>query len=331
MALTVEEFGWGLLHKFKLPYWPAVVLSIVILDFSIYPQHVMFHAIPALWRLHIVHHADVDFDVTTGIRFHPIEIVLSMLIKLAVVAVVGPPVLGVLLFEVLLNALAMFNHGNVRIAPRFERSLRWIIVTPDMHRVHHSVDGKEYSTNFGFNLSCWDRLLGTYLDQPAEGHEGMTINGRPFLGIAPGLLPWAEPRSWCVANKRQFFACLFLRKSPRSVSHFLRNPIRKRNLLHFVLSSCRVHLAYSSETLCLELRAKSYQRWPDATMNVSDLPIHETADEMVWIISQCAGNDEDFLTFGIAPPASLDRTTRNYLGDARNTAPRTFKYDAVLS
>ena len=175
MALTAGEFNWGLFHKINLPYWLAVGLSIVVLDFALYLQHVMFHAIPALWRLHIVHHADVDFDVTTGIRFHPIEAVLSMLIKLSVVAILGPPVLGVLLFEVLLNASAMFNHANVRIPLRVDRFLRWIIVTPDMHRVHHSVDDTEYRTNFGFNLPWWDRLLGTYLDQPAEGHEGMTI------------------------------------------------------------------------------------------------------------------------------------------------------------
>ena len=175
MALTAGEFNWGLFHKINLPYWLAVVLSIVVLDFALYLQHVMFHAIPALWRLHIVHHADVDFDVTTGIRFHPIEAVVSMLIKLSVVAILGPPVLAVLLFEVLLNASAMFNHANVRIPLRVDRFLRWIIVTPDMDRVHHSVDDTEYRTNFGFNLPWWDRLLGTYLDQPAEGHEGMTI------------------------------------------------------------------------------------------------------------------------------------------------------------
>ena len=189
MALVAEGFGWGLFHKVNLPNWAAVPLSIVFLDFAIYLQHVMFHAIPALWRLHMVHHADVDFDVTTGIRFHPIEIVLSMLVKLSAVAALGPPALGVLLFEVVLNGLAMFNHSNVRMSAGLERVVRWIIVTPDMHRVHHSVDDTEYSTNFGFNLSCWDRLLGTYLAAPANGHEGMTIGLLNFREAACQTLP----------------------------------------------------------------------------------------------------------------------------------------------
>ena len=167
MALMVEEFGWGLFNLFSVPYWVAVLVSVAVLDCAIYLQHRMFHVIPVLWRLHLVHHADLDIDVTTGLRFHPIEIVLSMLIKLAVVSVLGPPVLGVLIFEVSLNGSAMFNHGNVRIPLPLDRVLRWIIVTPDMHRVHHSVDNVEHNTNFGFNLSCWDRLMGTYQDQPA--------------------------------------------------------------------------------------------------------------------------------------------------------------------
>ncbi len=175
MALKAGESNWGFFNKLNLPYGLAVILSIVVLDFVIYLQHVMFHAVPVLWRFHRVHHADTDFDVTTGIRFHPIEIVLSMFIKLSVVASIGPPALSVLFFEVLLNALAMFNHANVRIPLRLDGFLRWVIVTPDMHRVHHSINNAEYMTNFGFNLSWWDRLLGTYLAQPAEGHEGMTI------------------------------------------------------------------------------------------------------------------------------------------------------------
>ena len=149
----------------------------------------MFHAIPALWRLHMVHHADVDFDVTTGIRFHPIEIVLSMLVKLSVVAVLGPPVLAVVLFEIALNGVAMFNHANVRIPIAFDRVLRLVIVTPDMHRVHHSVEDSEYSTNFGFNLSCWDRLFGTYVAQPARGHQDMTIGLPNFRDGACQTLP----------------------------------------------------------------------------------------------------------------------------------------------
>ena len=180
MAIAVAEIEFGLFHWLTLPYWLAVVLSILILDFAIYVQHVMFHSIPALWRLHMVHHADVDVDVTTGIRFHPVEIIVSMVIKLAAVAVLGPPLLAVLVFEVLLNALSMFNHANVRMPPTFERILRWFIVTPEMHRVHHSIDRAEHDTNFGFNLSCWDRWMGTYLARPAKGQTGMTL-GLPYF------------------------------------------------------------------------------------------------------------------------------------------------------
>jgi sterol desaturase/sphingolipid hydroxylase (fatty acid hydroxylase superfamily) len=135
----------------------------------------MFHAVPALWRLHRMHHADLDFDVTTGARFHPIEIALSMLIKFAAIGLLGPPAVAVLVFEVVLNATAMFNHANVRIPPAWDRVLRWIVVTPDMHRVHHSIDAPETNSNFGFNLPWWDRLFGTYRAQPAAGHEQMTI------------------------------------------------------------------------------------------------------------------------------------------------------------
>jgi sterol desaturase/sphingolipid hydroxylase (fatty acid hydroxylase superfamily) len=175
LSLLAEERGWGLWNQLAAPGWLAVVLSVVILDLVIYLQHVMFHAVPALWRLHRMHHADIDFDVTTGARFHPIEIVLSMGIKLGVVAALGPPALAVLIFEVLLNATAMFNHANVRIPPRFDRVLRWFVVTPDMHRVHHSVIPRETNSNFGFNLPWWDRLLGSYRSQPEAGHDDMTI------------------------------------------------------------------------------------------------------------------------------------------------------------
>ena len=180
MASMVQDLGWGVLNVVSAPYWAAVLISIVVLDLAIYLQHVMFHALPALWRLHMVHHADLDLDVTSGSRFHPIEIVLSMFIKLGVISVLGPPLLGVLIFEVVLNALAMFNHANARIPLPLDRVLRWIVVTPDMHRVHHSVERPEHNTNFGFNLSCWDRLLGTYKDQPAKGHQGMTIGLKSF-------------------------------------------------------------------------------------------------------------------------------------------------------
>jgi sterol desaturase/sphingolipid hydroxylase (fatty acid hydroxylase superfamily) len=175
LAIGVGESGTGLLNHFTVPFPVAVVLSILLLDLVIYLQHLMFHAVPVLWRLHRMHHADLDFDVTTGARFHPIEIVLSMLIKFAAIALLGAPALAVLVFEVLLNATAMFNHANVRIPRAIDRLLRWIVVTPDMHRVHHSVDAPETNSNFGFNLPWWDRLFGTYRAQPAAGHEKMTI------------------------------------------------------------------------------------------------------------------------------------------------------------
>lgn len=175
LAAIGQARGWGLLHAFDVAPWIAIVLSILALDLAIYLQHVMFHAVPALWRLHRMHHADLEYDVTTGLRFHPVEIVLSMLVKFAVVVALGPPAVAVLLFETLLNATAMFNHSNVWIPVGLDRALRWTVVTPDMHRVHHSVVPVETNSNFGFNLSWWDRLLGTYRAQPRDGHEGMTI------------------------------------------------------------------------------------------------------------------------------------------------------------
>jgi len=178
MALSVNAQGWGLLNTLGLPFWVEVLAALVVLDFAIWVQHVLFHAVPALWRLHRVHHADLDYDLTTGARFHPIEIILSMLIKFVVIAALGPPVIAVILFEIILNALAMFNHANVALPPRVDRVLRWLIVTPDMHRVHHSIEDDETNSNFGFNLSWWDRLLGTYRDQPRAGHVGMTIGIR---------------------------------------------------------------------------------------------------------------------------------------------------------
>lgn len=175
MAQLSARNGWGFLNMVDLPLWLEVLVAVVILDLLIYLQHVMFHAIPALWRLHRMHHADLDYDVTTGLRFHPIEIILSMGIKLAAVALIGPSAIAVFLFEMLLNGMAMFNHGNFRLPIWLDNTLRWVVVTPDMHRVHHSVSPSEANTNFGFNLSWWDRLLGTYLPQPRDGHTGMTI------------------------------------------------------------------------------------------------------------------------------------------------------------
>ncbi|HUT49365.1 MAG TPA: sterol desaturase family protein [Alphaproteobacteria bacterium] len=180
LAVLAEERGWGLFNAIETPAWLVVVVSLLALDLAIYLQHVMFHAVPALWRLHRMHHADLEFDVTTGLRFHPIEILLSMGIKLAVVAALGPPAVAVLVFEVLLNATAMFNHSNVRIPLGLDRVLRWIVVTPDMHRVHHSIHPDETNSNFGFNLPWWDRMLGTYRAQPREGHEAMTIGIEQF-------------------------------------------------------------------------------------------------------------------------------------------------------
>jgi sterol desaturase/sphingolipid hydroxylase (fatty acid hydroxylase superfamily) len=180
LALLAESRGLGLFNVVALPAWIAVVASVVILDLAIYLQHVLFHAVPALWRLHRMHHADLEFDVSTGLRFHPIEILLSMLIKFAVVTAIGAPPLAVLIFEVLLNATSMFNHGNVRIAAGLDRILRWFVVTPDMHRVHHSILSRETNSNFGFNLPWWDRLFGTYRAQPTAGHDAMTIGIEQF-------------------------------------------------------------------------------------------------------------------------------------------------------
>ncbi|MEQ9041893.1 MAG: sterol desaturase family protein [Silicimonas sp.] len=180
LAVVAEDRGWGLLNALDAPLWLAIVVSMLALDLAIYLQHVMFHAVPALWRLHRMHHADLEFDTTTGLRFHPVEILLSMGVKLAVVAALGPPAVAVLLFEIVLNASALFNHANIHLPGRVDRVLRWIIVTPDMHRVHHSIVPAETNSNFGFNLPWWDRLLGTYRGQPAAGHIGMTIGIEQF-------------------------------------------------------------------------------------------------------------------------------------------------------
>ena len=184
IALIAQEQGWGLFNLVHLPEWLAVIASIILLDLAIYGQHVLFHAVPLFWRFHRVHHSDVAFDVTTGIRFHPGEIVLSLLFKSALVLALGAPPLAVLLFELLLNAGALFSHSNVSLPPRLDAWLRRIIVTPDMHRVHHSIVTAEANTNFGFALSWWDRLFATYKSQPAAGHPGMVI-GVPEFRTAP--------------------------------------------------------------------------------------------------------------------------------------------------
>ncbi len=193
VAAIAQEQGWGLFNILSRPSWQAILLSILALDFVIYLQHVMFHALPTLWRLHKVHHADLDFDVTTGLRFHPLEILLSLGIKIVAIILLGAPVLAVILFEIILNGTAMFNHGNVRLPKGLDRLLRLLVVTPDMHRVHHSVIPSETNSNFGFNLPWWDYLLGTYQAQPAASHDGMTIGlgeyqGKPEVEQLPWML-----------------------------------------------------------------------------------------------------------------------------------------------
>jgi sterol desaturase/sphingolipid hydroxylase (fatty acid hydroxylase superfamily) len=180
VAMAGEVNGWGLLNIVQPAPWIGVPLAVASLDLVIYFQHVAFHAVPTLWRLHRVHHTDLDFDITTGTRFHPLEILISVGIKCAAVAAIGAPVVAVLAFELALNATSMLNHANIRITPAIDRWLRWLVVTPDMHRVHHSAIFNETASNFGFNLPWWDRLLGTYTAQPAGGHEGMTIGVDAF-------------------------------------------------------------------------------------------------------------------------------------------------------
>ena len=191
-AIGVAAFaaarGWGVLNLAHLHAGAKIAIAVIALDLAIYLQHVMLHAVPLLWRLHRVHHADLDFDVTTGVRFHPLEILLSMLIKFAAIVVLGAPVVAVVIFEVLLNGTSMFNHGNVRLRAAADRTLRWLVVTPDMHRVHHSIEDDETNSNFGFNLPWWDRLFGTYRAQPRAGHDAMTIGIRTFR--RPRLCAW---------------------------------------------------------------------------------------------------------------------------------------------
>lgn len=211
VAVTAQENSWGLFNLVEAPAWLSIVASVVIMDFIIYLQHVMVHAVPVLWRLHRVHHADLDYDVTTGSRFHPIEIILSMLIKFAVIVLLGPPVVAVIIFEIVLNAMAMFNHGNIGLPKSVDTLMRLFIVTPDMHRVHHSIEDDETNSNFGFNLSWWDRLFGTYRDQPRGGHQGMTIGIRGFrerkqAAWITGMLmmPFVGKISGYTINRRQW-------------------------------------------------------------------------------------------------------------------------------
>ncbi len=188
VAVLAEERGWGLFNLLQLPVGLSIPLFILLFDLAIYWQHRLYHLVPPLWRLHRMHHADPDFDVSTGIRFHPLSIILSMLIKMALVVLLGPPAVAVLLAEVLLNVTAMFNHGNIYIPPRLDRVLRWFMVTPDMHRVHHSVNTAETNRNFGFNFPWWDRLFGSYQDQPEAGHVDMRIGVDGFQDREEQLL-----------------------------------------------------------------------------------------------------------------------------------------------
>ncbi len=211
VAVFAHEQGWGLFNYYVLPDFVAIIVAVIIMDFIIYLQHVMVHAIPLFWRFHRVHHADLDYDVTTGARFHPFEIILSMLIKFATILLLGPSVVAVIIFEVVLNAMAMFNHGNVGLPKGLDKALRFFVVTPDMHRVHHSVEDDEANSNFGFNLSWWDRLFGTYREQPRAGHGDMIIGIRNFqdpkqvLWITGLLsLPFIGKLGGYVINRREW-------------------------------------------------------------------------------------------------------------------------------
>lgn len=211
VALVADEKSWGVLNYYEVPFMLSVIITIVAMDLIIYLQHVMVHAIPALWRLHRVHHADLDYDVTTGSRFHPLEIILSMLIKFATIMLLGTPAVAVIIFEIVLNATAMFNHGNLKIPKQLDRLLRWVVVTPDMHRVHHSVEDDEANSNFGFSLPWWDRLFGTYRAQPRGGHEGMVIGIHHYrdpgqVDRLPGMLmlPFVGKISGYAINRREW-------------------------------------------------------------------------------------------------------------------------------
>ena len=193
IAYSVGQQGWGLFNLVDLPFWFEVLVAVLLLDLAIYLQHRLMHQVPVLWRLHRVHHADLDFDLTTGSRFHTIEIIVSMLIKWLVILLLGPALIAVLVFEVLLNGMAIFNHANVSLPRAIDRMVRYLLVTPDMHRVHHSTLPRETNSNYGFNLSIWDRVFKTYIDQPEKGHQAMTIGLAEFRDVRqvdrlPGML-----------------------------------------------------------------------------------------------------------------------------------------------
>jgi sterol desaturase/sphingolipid hydroxylase (fatty acid hydroxylase superfamily) len=189
LAIMAQEQGWGILNFVTVPPWLEITLAVVVLDFVIYLQHVLFHFLPVLWRLHRMHHTDLDLDASSGNRFHPVEIIISIGIKFAAILIIGAAPLAVLLFEIVLNATAMFNHGNIRIPLNIDRWLRIVLVTPDMHRVHHSILPRETNSNFGFNLAWWDYLCGTYRAQPSAGHLEMIIGLKEYRDPARLILP----------------------------------------------------------------------------------------------------------------------------------------------
>lgn len=189
-AVDAGQNGWGLFNQFDLPLWLMVVVTVLIFDFAIWAQHLITHKIPILWRFHRVHHSDRDIDVTTAIRFHPVEIAFSMLLKIGLVYLLGPPALGIILFEIILNGTAMFNHANIKLPLWLDAIVRQVLVTPDMHRVHHSDIRGEHDSNYGFALSIWDRMFGTYTAQPEKGHDNMTI-GLQWQDDSPSKLGWS--------------------------------------------------------------------------------------------------------------------------------------------
>lgn len=189
-ALWATENGYGLFNMIALPYWLAFIISFLVLDFAIWFSHLASHKVPIFWRIHRMHHSDIDIDVTTAIRFHPVEIILSMFWKYLIVLALGAPAASVLVFEIVLNGGALFNHANFKLPLSIDKVLRLLIVTPDMHRVHHSIIRKETDSNYGFNLSIWDRMFGTYIDQPSKGHDEMTIGLEEWQDEKPARLDW---------------------------------------------------------------------------------------------------------------------------------------------
>ena len=189
-ALDADAKGWGLFNHLDWPFWAEGALVVLILDFAIWGQHLITHKVPLFWRFHRMHHADRDLDVTTAVRFHPVEVAASMLLKIGLVYALGPAAWAVLLFEVILNGTALFNHANLRLPDRMDRAARLVLVTPDMHRVHHSILRDDHDSNYGFALSVWDRIFGTYRRQPAKGLDGMAV-GLEWQDNRPAQLGWS--------------------------------------------------------------------------------------------------------------------------------------------